>query len=287
MRRRVNLLLLALGLACPLLGCGPQGLAPRAQLRPLPRLPTVRARGEIALRPSGYYRFTKQEWRQLDRTPCRFDPRSDRAARLYRRGFSKAEILQACRDVRPNASGDPRYLEHLAVWRRSGLPLTEFDDFRGTGQSITEYYNREKIGGRAMAIGGWILTGIGLALWTGAAAVMISYRIREDRCLANARPFDDLPCDHDGGRGWGAFLASMAQLGVGTLFLAPGMPLAVIGHARRRRWLRGEVLDVGHVHDLDTFRLRNLQRRGRRTIRASVAPLITRGGGGLSFRLQW
>lgn len=285
MWRRVAIGALAMMTTLPFTGCGPLGLKPTVPLRPLPPPPLTR-RADAPDRPAGYYRFTESEWRQLDRTPCIFNPAKKRAARLYRRGFSKAEILQACRDVKTYADGDQRYLEHLAVWRRSGLSLAGFKDFMGSGRTITDHYNREILGGQNLAVGGWILTSIGLALFTGAAATMIAYRVREARCLDRNRGVE-LPCDHDGGAFWGAWIASIFQAGFGALFVAPGLPMGIVGQLRKNRWLGGELLDRGHVRDLDRFRLRYLDGSRRRTVHASVAPLVTRGGGGLTLRLQW
>jgi hypothetical protein len=84
-----------------------------------------------------------------------------------------------------------------------------------------------------------------------------------------------------------AGLVSLSLGGLSILFIAPGLPMVLVGQLRKRRWLRGRLLDVGHVHDLDRFRLRYLRKARRRPVRASVAPMITRGGGGLIFRLQW
>jgi len=268
-----------------LVGCAPPGLAPSVPLRALPSLER-RSADDPPGRPTGYYRFTESEWRQLDPTPCRFHPASKRAARLYRRGFSKVEIIQACRDITTHTNGDQRYLEHLAVWRRSGLPLAKFKTFMGSEKSITDYYNREELGGRGLAIGGWILTSLGLALFAGAAATTINYEVQHARCLAREMS-GELSCDHDGGSALGVFIGALFQVGFGVLLLAPGLPMGIVGQLRQRRWLRGELLDVVHVQDLDRFRLRSLERSRRPTVRTSVTPLITRGGGGLMLRLRW
>lgn len=276
MRPVVKPTLIAVVVLWPLAGCGPHGLAPRARLLPLPRLPSVLVRNQEGLKPAGYYLFTEREWRQLDQTPCRFDPRSARAARLYRRGFSNKEIIQACRDVRRYA-GDQRFLEQLAVFRRSGLPLASFRKYLESGLSLTDYYNQKQIGGRGLATAGWILTGIGATSLLAIGAVVLGAQ-------ANSCPDEEYDCGDDG---LSAGLANMGLMGLAVLTLLPGLPMALVGQLRVSRWLRGRLLDEGHVSDLDAFRLRYLRESSRRAVRASVAPMITRGGGGLSFRLQW
>lgn len=259
-------------------GCWAPGIGPRAKLRPLTR---------AVLAADGYYRLTPSDKKRIEQTSCRFDPAGKSAERLYRRGFSKAEILQACRDVHRYAHGDQRYLEHLAVWRRAGLPFASFGDFQSREVSITDYYNRWHIGGAGLAAAGWILTGLGTALWTGALATVVAYRVRLNRCNASLPSDADLPCDHDGADGMATFIFSALQGVLGTALVAPGLPMAIVGSGRMRSWVSGQLLDAGHVDDLDRFRLHYMIRPKRPRVRASVAPLLTRGGAGLSLTLRW
>jgi hypothetical protein len=243
--RFVPLCLLVSVALSPLLGCGPRGLALRAPLRPLPSLPLVLVRNQEGLKPAGYYMFNHIQWRQLDRVRCRFDPRSKTAARLYRRGFSSAEVVQACLDLRRYAKGAPHKLEAIAAYRRSGLPLASFGKYLASGRSLTDYYNQARIGGRGLATAGWILTGIGAAALLGCGVAFLGVEMASWRCP------DSYESDCGEGYALGAWVVSLGLMGV------------------------------------DTFRLRYLNQARRTPVRLSLAPLVSRGGGGLSFRLQW
>ncbi len=280
-QRSVLLCLIGSVALIPLLGCGPHGLAPRAPLRPLPPLPQTLLKNQEGLKPAGYYLFNQNQWRLLDRVRCRFDPRSQTAARLYRRGFSSAEVVQACVDLRRYAKDAPQELEAMAAYRRSGLPLASFGKFLTSGMSLTDYYNEERIGGRGLATVGWIFTGIGATALVGIGVAFLGAAIASGGCP------DSYEGDCGEGSGLIAGLISLGLMGVAAATLLPGIPMAVIGELRKRSWLRGRLLDDGHVTDLDTFRLRYLDQAVRTPVRLSLTPLVSRGGGGLSLRLRW
>ena len=294
-----GLILIAGALA--FVGCGPAGLWPTLAPAPPPgrlgsplsqalsgqrRLTDLPERVVKAKSPV-YYRFTRAERSQLRQATCAFEPTSQRARRMARRGFSAAEIIQSCRDVRRYAGGDLRALEQLAAYRRAGLDLARYGEVQRSRLSLTGYYNRKHIGGRGLALAGWILTITG-GIFLGTALVMLaSYGIAAAHCANRPGACGDL----DGalsGFGYPILAAiSVSSVLASLPFLLPGLPLLIVGESRLRTWLRGELLDVGHVRDLDRFRLRYLAPQRRPALRVSFAPLLTRGGAGLSLQLQW
>jgi hypothetical protein len=127
--------------------------------------------------PPGHYRLTPAQREELAELRCKLDPAGDLAWRLARRGFSLAEVLQACRDVRRFAGGDGRALETIAAFRRAGLDRARYRDLQRSGRTLTDWYNRQRFGGPGLAIAGWILTGIGGHFLTMAVLTWAIYGI--------------------------------------------------------------------------------------------------------------
>lgn len=146
------------------------------------------------------------------------------------------------------------------------------------------------MGGHKVLTTAWVLLGVSLASAQIAAILALVVHPIDRLCCGIEKTLNDdwdMNCRQKFGPQSRYFKPFLGFLGAGAFFALLGLPVAMVGVARVRRWLSGDVLDTGHVRDLDRFRLRYLTRRDRPRVRASVAPLLTPGGAGVGLTLRW
>ena len=294
-RRSCSLAVVACLIATPAIGCHPLGSFEWWH--------TMRARERAALGAKGGERaaplvataqtvivegwpwlFTRQQVRQLRAAGCTFNKQDlVWGQRMASRRFTAEHFAQAYRDVRRYAGGDRRELERIASYRAAGFDLSNYGKYRRTRLSLTDYYNERLVGGHTNESAGWTFAAAGAAVLVFAGISVWKERANTRECLR--RDEEDVDCSEPFG-GDGLFKGVFFSLG--SIFLAVGLPLGIVGSVKRARWVDGALLDEGDTDVLGDFRRwRRLRRQGTSRPRLGVAPLFTRGGGGLTLQLRF
>lgn len=154
-----------------------------------------------------------------------------------------------------------------------GLPANRLGEFVASGRSLTEWYNHEVLGGRRQKIVGWVLFGVGALLAVGGGVLFAAIAI------------DDLRTDSSDG--WGTLYGALyggpfVLLGLTKMLI--GLPVALWGTLRMRRWLADGELDRMSPEELERWRERNRVGKKRRL---SFLPYLAPGGGGLTMSVHF
>lgn len=164
--------------------------------------------------------------------------------------------------------------EKVRRYRALGLPETRLGTFLRSGVSLTHWFNEEHIGGHGLKVGGWLLIAFGAASLV-AGIVLTVFMVHNY--------FTDE--GDDGGMSllW-VHLVGIPAMVAGVLELGAGIPLVVVGRRRTRRWAKEGELETVPLEELERRRDRS-KPRSKTTV--SLAPYLTRGGGGLSLSLRF
>jgi hypothetical protein len=227
------------------------------------------------------YGLTPAQVRRLKRAGCAFASRDVVVARRLRdRGFEAEALVLAYEDVAAHAAGAAYCVETAAVWRVLELPWSDLEAHCASGRPLSAYMEGRRARARGLATAGWWLTGVGAALLTIGAIVVI----------ADAPGSVSNQGNDDPSFTWGftAFLGA-PLLAVGLAGLVAGIPMGVVGRRRARRLqLDPDVLDRGSLQQLRAGARRvDLDDLSPDRPSLGLSPAFGRRGGGLSLVLRF
>ena len=174
-------------------------------------------------------------------------------------------------DERRHTSCDPCH-ERVARYRALGLPESRLQEFVESDRTVTDWYNREHLGGPGMKKAGWALVGLGLASITLGVALMAIF-------IPNWWGNDD-----EGAMAMVMGIIAIPCLAAGGLETAIGIPMVIVGHLRIKRWAKDSELDRVPLQELEKRRPHS---RHEAKLSLGILPFVTRSGGGLSLSLRF
>lgn len=234
------------------------------------------------------FRFTQDQIRRLRWAGCRFDLVDRQIAnRLWARGFTAHDFVQAYVTLAYLRPGKRGQLENLVVFRYLGFQTRDFHAFLAYGGTLTQYYN-SRIGGVGQRIAGWVLVGIGAAgVLSGAVTILVGKTTADESDIRGAKK--------------AVYVLGGVLLGTGGLLTVIGIPLIVKGTAKTNRWVPSSVLEQGHRRKLDRYRLHTGQAYrpaagnrlrpphpvGFNEAGLRLHPFVHTTGGGVGLSLTW
>jgi len=223
-----------------------------APVQPAPMLSAPSAGPVLVLPVTLPFDFSSEEIVELQRLGCFFTA-EDLAVmtRMRLRGFDKAQVVAAYGDAaRFGATrrvGAER-VERIGTLRYLGVPL----EGRAPYVSTTAYYNKYVVGGKGAWIAGWILGPIGLLTSAIGVIVVATAGNAGNACASDAD--DDEYCNPEEEREDAKF-AGTTLLFMGAANMLTGIPLLVVGGAKRSRRAPRGLLDDGTLEEMAPYRL--------------------------------
>jgi hypothetical protein len=163
---------------------------------------------------------------------------------LEARGFSALEYMEAWEDWNRMGLKDRADVEKITVLNFLSMPKNAVFEMRmGEYASVTDYYN-SRISGNGMRIAGWVLFGIGAANLVGGLVLVAmgdpcsGMNTSKQTCWTNYQP---------------VMIASFVLGGTGVIV---GLPLALVGGNRVKKWAPEGLLDSAPKRDMEQFRRR-------------------------------
>lgn len=236
------------------------------------------------------YRFTRVQRQRLRRAGCQFNAQDEFwSRRLHALGYTAAEFVRAFEDVRQHAGGERSQLVAIAAFRTAGFDLRRYGEYHRSSGGLTAYYNRRFANSRAPFVAGLVLTALGFATAIIAGGFLIAGEVNVRRCERDLRndPEDETTECRDLAYGLGVLIVgSIAGLG-GLVGLAGGI-ISLATWNRPHRHLDKPLLDTADAETLRDFqRWRRLVDGKSPGATLSLAPMRTRGGGGMVMRLRF
>jgi len=217
-------------------------------------------------------RFTPDQIQQLVRVGFRFDAIARRLASRYAaRGFTAEQFVLAYLAVRRHDHLKRKDMVDWTAFVTAGLPEKDWKRFRASGRSLTDFYNRDIVGGLGMCIGGWVVLGL-----ISMPALLTGFSLAVAFAIGNAAGGEAL-AGVFGGLFGGIFLLSAAV----------GLPLVIVGTKKIKRWVKNELLDKGTADELRIFRIKRMHRSSLDRFQLRIVPVISRRRQGVAVSLTF
>ncbi len=260
--------------------------AKKERLRPAPRVPAPPPRR--AAPESGWkHSFTAAQRARLRAAGSTFDA-GDRqlADALHARGFDSEHTVRAWELVKKQGAGARKHVGAAAVFLLLKIPTSRFKGYLRSGLSLTDWYNRRYLKGKKRILAGWVLTGAGIAGVVAGLGLLLFLPRSTRVAAATGKESCGLACGAASLSGIAGFVLSW---GAAATLLTAGLPILLDGYQRKKRWVKGQLLDTGSADQIKqrqrSAHLRRIHRRVRARLR--LQPNIGPTGGGLTLGLRF